>query len=273
MADNKKYIGEHLTLSIANASSSDPVIKGKITGVALGDTDADGEVVVDTKGIYNLSVEAINDDGNSAISIGDKIYFEAAGDPVLNKKKTGVGFGYAFEAIGTGETDTIMVLLGTGVGDLSSEKVYITDSETLNDDLSSDDGKKIVRSVKATYDITGADDGAVGVHGLGVSVPANAIVLDGMVDVQETLTDGAADSATAAIHIEDADDIIAAVDIATVGDAWDQGLHDVVPVGTAATAIKTTGVDEVTLTISVAEVTAGKLTVLLKYVLTEVDVA
>ena len=63
--------------------------------------------------------------------------------------------------------------------------------------------------------------------------------------------------------------MVAAIAISDGGNPWDAGLQDVVPDLSAANAIKTTVEREVTLTIAVEAVTAGKLRGWLRYVLSE----
>lgn len=104
--------GKVLSLAIASASSGDPVVKGQIPGVALTDTDGDGKVVTQLRGVFDLSVKGIDADGNAAVAIGDIIYHTAADTPPLSKKATGVRFGYALEAVSSAATSTIQVLLG-----------------------------------------------------------------------------------------------------------------------------------------------------------------
>jgi len=91
---------------------------------------------------------------------------------------------------------------------------------------SSNNGLTVPCVARFTYDITGGDDGTIGAHGTGVTLPDNAIVLDGVIDVTDTFTDNDDDSATIAIHVEDADDIVAAVAISDGGNPWDEGLQD-----------------------------------------------
>jgi hypothetical protein len=96
--------------------SGDPVVKGTITGVCITDTDASGNVVVDLGGVYDLSVKAVDDSGNSAVAIGDKIFYVVGDTPLLSKKASGYFFGYALEIITSGATDTINVLQIPGPG-------------------------------------------------------------------------------------------------------------------------------------------------------------
>ena len=94
MATNKIADANIQEWTVASKSSGDPVILEKMTGVCLGDTDAtSGKVVVDTEGIYDLSVKAINDAGNSAVADGDMIFYVVGDTPVLSKKASGVFFG------------------------------------------------------------------------------------------------------------------------------------------------------------------------------------
>lgn len=93
-------------------ASGDPVRFGEMTGVALAAEAADGETSVDFMpgNIWDLSVKGVDGSGNSAVAVGDKIYYVDADTPKLSKKATGRFFGFAMEAIATGETDTIQVM-------------------------------------------------------------------------------------------------------------------------------------------------------------------
>ncbi len=133
------------------------------------------------------------------------------------------------------------------------------------------DGVGLVRIVKATWDFA-VDGGSVSAIDLGAGVPDNCLILGGMLDVQTTCqsTGGGTDLAAGAISVEGANDIITAVTIVAATD-WDQGLHAIIPVYTAATAIKTTSASNIVFTISVQDMTAGKFTVILFYIPTLVD--
>lgn len=97
----------------ASPKSGDPVRFGEKCGVALIDEAADGKTTVDfTPGHgYDLSVKGVDGSGNSAVALGDKIYYVDADTPKLSKKATGRLFGYAWETITSGSTDTIVVML------------------------------------------------------------------------------------------------------------------------------------------------------------------
>ncbi|MCE5306359.1 MAG: capsid cement protein [Phycisphaerales bacterium] len=111
---NKIQDGEVLNLVVgASVVAGDPVVVGGVNGVAATDYDATSTMAaVETQGVFDLSVKAVNDAGNSGVAIGDRIYFVTGDTPKLSKKATGGSlFGIALEAITSGATDTINVLL------------------------------------------------------------------------------------------------------------------------------------------------------------------
>lgn len=113
MTDIFKGEGKVLYLAPTGGAAVDaPVAVGKLTGVALETIGSGDSGSVAVEGIYDLSVCAINDSGNSAVAIGDAIYYDADDTPKLSKKSTSNPlFGIALEAITSGATDTIKVLL------------------------------------------------------------------------------------------------------------------------------------------------------------------
>lgn len=116
MATNEIFEdGDNLSLVCSDPTtpaSGGPVVVGQIPGVAQTDERADGTTSVVMKGVFDLSVKGVDGSGNSAVAVGDIIYYVAADTPKLSKKATGVRFGYALEAISSGGTDTIRVKLG-----------------------------------------------------------------------------------------------------------------------------------------------------------------
>lgn len=93
-------------------ASGDPVRYGEMTGVALVAEDADSYTQVDfTAGrSWDLSVKGVDGSGNSAVALGDKLYYVDADTPVLSKKATGRFFGFANGVISSGATATIEVI-------------------------------------------------------------------------------------------------------------------------------------------------------------------
>lgn len=134
------------------------------------------------------------------------------------------------------------------------------------------DGSQWVFDVQlafATYDFA-VDGGAISTitPSAGFQLPDNAIILDGMVDVVTTCV-SATDAATIAIQSEAANDIVAAIAISNVANAWDAGLQAIIPLGTAATAIKLTAARDIKIVIAVEALTAGKFHTILRYVTTD----
>ena len=113
MAKNMKHTpGNQLQVALADTDSGAPVVVGQIPAVALTDTNTDGNVTIKTDGVFALSVKGVDGSGNSAVAVGDILYHTAADTPVLNKKTSGVRFGYALEAVTSGATKTIKVKVG-----------------------------------------------------------------------------------------------------------------------------------------------------------------
>lgn len=106
------------------------------------------------------------------------------------------------------------------------------------------------------------DGGAVGDINLrGDAIPDDAIVVNGKVHVNTAVTSGG--SATVALKMLTAADIMGATAVASLSA---NAILDVVPVGTAATAIRnTTAGVQLKATVAVAALTAGKFTVALEY--------
>lgn len=105
--------GENITAtptSPASPAAGAPCMVGQIPGVATGTRHSDGRYVISRRGIYSLSVKGENNAGNSAVAVGDNIYFEAAQTPPLNKDNVaGILFGRALGTVTAGATATILV--------------------------------------------------------------------------------------------------------------------------------------------------------------------
>ena len=94
-------------------ASGDPVLVGQLPGVALtAAASAGAAVTVQTVGVVTISVKGIDGGGNSAVAVGDLLYYTSADTPPVSKKATGVRFGYALATITSGSTATIQVKLG-----------------------------------------------------------------------------------------------------------------------------------------------------------------
>ncbi|GAA0403023.1 hypothetical protein GCM10009530_63750 [Microbispora corallina] len=96
----------------ATPASGDPVLVGQLPGVAIITEGSDGLATIKTNGVATLSVKGVDGGGNSAVAVGDIIYYVTADTPKLSKKNTGVRFGYALDAVTSGSTATIRVKIG-----------------------------------------------------------------------------------------------------------------------------------------------------------------
>jgi hypothetical protein len=124
------------------------------------------------------------------------------------------------------------------------------------------------RWAKAEYDFA-VDGGTISAIDLGVTIPDNAIIVGGFIEVVTTCTTASTDNGTMAISVEGANDIVTATAVSAGGNIWDAGLHDIIPDSTGSTAVKTSQARNVTATIATAAFTAGKFNVWLEYVIGE----
>lgn len=125
----------------------------------------------------------------------------------------------------------------------------------------------------------------VGAYGLGVYIPSKAVVTKVWYDVITTVTTASADAGTIALHLQAADDVVAAIAVSDATNVWDAGIrgtkigwpnlgadtaHDTaveVAALFAATMLKMTAEREITATVAVAALTAGKINIFVEYVL------
>ncbi|RJQ04826.1 MAG: DUF2190 family protein [Bacillota bacterium] len=118
MAKNKVFDDTILSVVCSDPAapnSGDPVRVGSFTGVAITDEGDGGNAATNTSvdfgvGVWDLSVKGVDDGGNSAVAVGDAIYYVDADTPKLSKKSSGYFFGIALETVNAGATATINVL-------------------------------------------------------------------------------------------------------------------------------------------------------------------
>ncbi len=128
-AGDKKFTGNILTLLESTLThpthddgfvdAGDPVYDGSIAGIALlGAEAASDYITIDTKGVWDLSVIAVNASGNVAVAIGDPLYLTTA--CLINKADSGLFLGFALGEITSGTTEVISVWLAQATpGDAS----------------------------------------------------------------------------------------------------------------------------------------------------------
>lgn len=120
-----------------------------------------------------------------------------------------------------------------------------------------------MKALRGRYDFA-VDGGAVSTIDLTVeSIPANSIIMGGYIEVDTIL--GSGGSATVALNIEGAADLLAAT--AFGSSPWSTtGRKSVTPVFTGATMIKTTAARKIQATVATAALNAGQFDVVLFYV-------
>jgi len=127
------------------------------------------------------------------------------------------------------------------------------------------DGLAVRRTARATFDLGVEANRAVGAHGLGVTIPANAIIIGGFMEVNTAVTGET--NATLAISVKTANDIQTAA--AVSGAPWSTtGIKAIVPKNNTpeSTGIKLAAAKEITATVATAALLTGKVTIYLDYV-------
>jgi hypothetical protein len=194
MANNKRFThGKHVTINgatiLQNKLAGAPVVVGGISGVLVDDAGAVGTGVIDREGVYALSVKGVSSTGNSAVAVGDPLYFVEADTPKVSKKASGGPlFGYALGVITGGATGTINVLLTGGAS--SSEDARLDAVET-----------------SITGFATTEDLGDVG------DLTTTATDAVGAIEEVKAVAEAALVAPEAALFIADLDETVAAADI------------------------------------------------------------
>ncbi len=120
MATNEVFepVGK-LSLPVPDGTASgDPIlIFDEIPAVALtdegdgGNADNIASVAINPMWVFDIAVLGANNGGNVAVAVGDRVYVDGA---VINKDVTnGTFYGWALEAVASGATTTIRVLLAS----------------------------------------------------------------------------------------------------------------------------------------------------------------
>lgn len=135
MAKNRRFpYGRNIPIAAthpASPKSGQPVRLGHLVGVAEINELADGSITADFgPAVYELSVRGVNTSGNSAVAVGDALYYVDAdvgdGSGFLSKKDTGRFAGTALATVASGTTSKISVMIGRGEGAVTSTTVQQT---------------------------------------------------------------------------------------------------------------------------------------------------
>lgn len=117
MADNFIQQGKVLILPTASGevSGNTFVVGSYLPGVLIADAEAASpyNAPVQIEGVFDLSVYGHDGTSNAAISVGDKVYWTDSSSP-LDVDTAQTEFGIALEAVSSGDTDTIKVLVRSG---------------------------------------------------------------------------------------------------------------------------------------------------------------
>ncbi|MBO0881614.1 MAG: hypothetical protein J2P17_14990 [Mycobacterium sp.] len=108
--------------------------------------------------------------------------------------------------------------------------------------------------VRGRYDFS-KDGGAVGSIPLADPLPAGTYILSGVLEVDTALTSGG--SATAAIQLEAANDLVNAALLSAAPWSSSTGRKAIIPAGTGSTSVRTTAARTPTLVVATAALTAG----------------
>lgn len=117
----------------ATPNSGDPVRYGSMCGIAMTDESEGGNASGYTSvyfgpGVFDMSVKGVDGSGNSAVAVGDALWYVDADTPKLSKKATGYFFGFALETVNSGSTATIRVyhVPSPGSGSLAAGSIGTT---------------------------------------------------------------------------------------------------------------------------------------------------
>ncbi len=265
ITDGGLALGAGAGTAITSTAAELNLLDGSIAGTAVASKAA----VLGTN--KNLDILAVADGGLSlGAGAGTAITSTAAELNLLDGSVAGTAVASKALALGANKNVDVLAVadgglsLGAGAGTAITSTA--AELNTLDDSAAFADGLSRVRVASATYDFA-EHGGAISAIGLGVTLPDNAIILDGMVDVITTLTTAGGDAGTIALHAEGADDIVTAIAVSDGTNPWDAGLRAIKQLGTSTTATKLTAAREITATIGGQAVTAGKFVVFLRYVL------
>lgn len=186
MAPNQIFEhGRHLSLVASHPTtpaSGKPLRVGQMTGVAAVNESAGGNASGFTSidfgpAVYDLSVKGVDDAGNVAVAVGDQLFYVdsdiGSGTGFLSKKLSGYFYGFALEAVDSGATDTIRVLLlpspGPGAADILAGAIGTSELAAA----------AVTKAKSATFfsaEQTGTGSAQNVAHGLGVA-PAGVLVV------------------------------------------------------------------------------------------------
>ena len=217
-----------------SVSSGDlfPIGHGQF-GVAQTDgSNANGDTVAFVlKGVFDLAITA-GDEGEA----GDPMYYDAAVGGVSVAVSSGALVGYLVAPLSAADTEASVILIGAGQSKAYQEMVAVLDASS---------------------------GVGIGTQAFGPELPEGALIVDSHILVDDTFT-SATDAATIALgHADDASGIDAAIAISNAANPWDSGEFR----EGDGPLQPTTARRQLLATVAVEALTAGKLVVVARYIM------
>jgi hypothetical protein len=291
--DGKILIGNASNVAVKNAVTGDVTISNSgVTAIASGvivNADVSGSAAIDFSKLAALSSANIlvGNVSNVPVSVavtGDVTISNAgvtaiASDVIINadvKSDAAIAFSKLAALTSTnilvgsaGNVATSVAMSGditignTGVTAIGAGKV--TEAMLVSAGTA---GLQARRVAYAKFDPSAtAGQRTQAAHDLGVTIPDNAFVVGAWYWVETTFT-SAGDTATIALSLEGANDIVSAVAINDGGNPWDttsKPVEGVTKLETTSTWLATTAARAVTATVATEDLTAGKMHIWLEY--------
>lgn len=266
------------TFADAVSGTADAVKLASVSGILVGDLLVHGQEAMRVDAIVGLTARVSRGQaGTPAIAhaSGATVYIAAAA-ALYSRDPVGVPPSPVLVTpwinLRTGDVWTVVAgawvkadAAGSTSADVTQDAAVAANTAAIATLGGAADGLGSLRVARATFDATAGK--AIAAYGLGVTIPDNAVVVGGFVQVGTTFT-SATDAATIAISVEGANDVVSALAISNVANRWDAGKQSIVPKANTpeSTGIALTAAREITATVAVEALTAGVCTVFLYYV-------
>ena len=112
MATNYVYEGKSVKLGVSSGAKSGSFeMVGDLAAVLLTDANDSDEAVCGLEGVFELTVNGRADASDSAVSVGDKLYWDSGDSQINVDSANGVFMGYALGSVTSGGSATIPVKL------------------------------------------------------------------------------------------------------------------------------------------------------------------
>ena len=238
------------------------IIVGNGSGVAAA-VSMSGDATIANTGAVTIAAEAVTLAKMADLARGSIISGQTADNrpTALDAKTSGkilVGDGTDIVSVAVSGDVTLAANGAVTIASGAVEEAMLTSYAA--------DGLHAKRIARATFDfsVSGGDTGS---YGLGVTLPDNAVVTRSWYTVESGFT-SADSTATIALTIPTDDVAGIAAASAISGNAWDAGHHEGIQDGAAANfSEQCTAARELTLTVGVQAITAGKLVLFCEYVI------